>query len=136
MKLKGEMLMKKRKQIQNIWLLACLSGVCCLGITVLLSLPAAKLLENGSLPMQAVQPTAYIILGLSAAAGAVFTSLKGKQKILLLCLVTATVCFLSVAILNGALQKGQFNRVGQTALIIYAVSTAAGLLCAKGKRRY
>lgn len=130
------MRMKKRTQVQNVWLFACLSGIGCLVVTMLLSLPTAKLMETGVLPMKGVQVVSYLILGLSTIAGSIITACKGKQKILLLCLVTATVYFLSVAIVNGVIQKGQFQRIGETALIIYAGSAAAGLLCARKKRKY
>lgn len=136
MKQKGERCMKKRQQMENIWLWACISGLGCLLVTVLLSLPVTKLIEGSSIPIKAMNVVSYIILGLSALAGAIFTACKGKKRILLLCLVTATVYFLSLVILNGVLQKGRFQRIGETALIIYAVSVAAGLLCSKRKKRY
>ncbi len=136
MKQKGEMCVRKRKQVQNIWLISVLSGVGCLVLATILSLPTAKLMEAGTLPMKAMKVTAYVILGLSALTGAVVTAIKAKQKRLLFCLITATVFFLAVAILNGVLQKGQFRRIGETALIIYAVSVAAGLLCSGRKKRY
>lgn len=136
MKQKGERRMKKRKQVPNVWLFAVISGVGCMVLTVILALPTAKLMETGTLPMQGIKAISYFILGISSLAGAVFTACRGKQKVLLLCLVTATVFFLSVTILNGVLQRGQFHRIGETALIIYAVSVAAGLLCSAKKKRY
>ncbi len=128
--------MKKRKAVPNIWLLAVISGAGCMVLTVILALPAAKMLESGMLPIKAMKGLSYILLGLSALAGAMFTACNGKQKRLLRCLVTATIFFLSIAIVNGILQKGAFQRIGETALIIYTVSAAAGLLCSVRKKRY
>lgn len=123
----------KRK---NIWLLACVGGLISVVVTVLLSLLGAKLIQTGALPIGSMTVTAMVILGLSAILGAMFAALAGKRKVLVLCLISATVYFLSVAILNGVLQKGSFCRIGETALIVYVSAVIVGLLSARKKRRY
>lgn len=128
--------MKKRKQLQNIWIFACICGVGCLLTTVLLSLPAAKLMQNGTVPIKAETMISYVILALSALAGSVVTAKIGNKKVLLLCLVCASVFFLSLAIMNGVLQHGQFQRIGETGMIIYAVCILTGLICAGRKKKY
>ena len=136
MKGKGERAMKKRLHGVNSWTFACMAGLAASVMMIVLSLLGAKLLEGGVVQMKAINILSMIILGLSSIFGTLLTLLSGKEKILLRCLLTATVLFLSVAILSGVLQKGGFYRIGETALVIYASSAAVGLLCAGKKRRY
>lgn len=113
-----------------------MGGLLAMTAAALLSLAAAKLTDAGMLPMKSAGIAAYIILGVSAAAGALFAALNGKRRILLLCLISATVCFLTAAVINGFLQRGEFHRIWQTALTVYGASAAVGLLLAGRKKKY
>lgn len=128
--------MKKSIRKTNIWLTACLCGLLSVLFSVMFSLIGAKFMEKGILPVDAMRVSAAVILGLSSVVGAMTTALIGRRKVMLLCLISATVFFLALAILNGVLQKGEFCRIGETAGIIYAVSIVVGLLTAGKRRRY
>lgn len=128
--------MKKSQGIKNNWLIACIAGLLAAGVCVLLTLPAAKLMETGVLPVKWSSAVAYSILGMSSAASALFAALKGKRRVLLLCLTESTVLFLAMIVMNGVLQKGQFERIWQTAVTVFGVSAIIGIVCAGKKRRY
>lgn len=128
--------MKKGHRVKNVWVLACVSGLLAVIFMILLSLTTAKLLQAGMLPMSSLQLMSIVILCLASAGSAFVTGMMGKQKVMLLCLITATIFFLSIAILNGVLQRGQFYRIGQTAISIYLSAILVGLICAKKKHAY
>ena len=128
--------MKKGLRKVNDWTFTCCTGLLSAGMMILLSMLGAKLLESGAIPMQALDILSLVILGLSSVFGAALTVIRCRGKMLLRCVLCATVFFLTVAILNGLLQKGRFCRIGVTAAVIYASAVLPGIIFAGKKKGY
>lgn len=121
--------------MKNPWIQAMGFGLVGLAAMLAITALAAKLIEGGALPMTAVPFAAYAIIALGSLTGGLCTALSAKRLCLPLTLLTGGVELLALCILNGALQRGEFQRLLPTAGVVIGVSLLCALLAAgrKGK---
>ena len=118
----------------NPWLMAMLLGLLCLILMLALTAIAAKLVEGGQLSTSATPIISYGILAIASLGGCLTTSCTAKQFKLPMTMLTAAIYFLLLCIMNGILQRGEFQRLLPTAGVIFGAALLASLIGAKGKR--
>ena len=118
----------------NVWVRAMGFGLVGIIGMLLLSAAAAKLIEGGKLPLAWTPVLAYGIIGLSALLCCLMTAFTCKAWLQPLTALTGGVYFLMLCILNGVLQRGEFQRLLPTAGIAAgAVLLSVILAAARGR---
>lgn len=119
----------------NPWLSAVLNGFICAAVATALALLLARLITSGALPVSLRVVYAYVITGLSTLAGCALTAHRAEKQKLPLAFVTGAVYLLLLAISNGILQKGAFQRLLPTIAIVLGCALVCGLLGARKRQR-
>lgn len=128
--------MKKKQRKTGVVRVPVIGGLCAIVLLLLLTLPAAKLMESGSVSVSAIKIVGYFILGTVSVTMAIVTAKTAKTKKLPCCLLASAILFTALVVLNAFLNHGRFVTIGQTALIVFIPAVAAALLFTGRKRKY
>lgn len=115
---------------------AILFGLLSAVLSFAMSLLFAKLILNGSVPLEQLPKLSVLIHAVSALAGCLLSALTAKERKLLYAALTGAVYFLILCIANGFLLRGEIRTLPLTATVVAAAALLSGLLSAKKKKRY
>lgn len=113
-----------------------LSGAVSMGITLLLAIVTAKLVDMGTLPEGGIGYAALGILMLSSAVGALTAVARIKRQRLAVCLGSGLIYYILLLSLTALFFGGQYTGMGVTALAVAGGCGSVILLgMGEGRRR-
>ncbi len=134
---KGERTLKKKstKKSNSIPMGIAYGLVASILLTLIGTAVLAFLVSGEQLPEQAMDYGAVVTLLLSSVTGALVCCKAVRQKILLMAIISGAAYFVILLCCTAMFFGGQYQGVGQTALLVLGGSIAAGLLQISGSAK-
>lgn len=110
-------------------------GIFSLGIVTLGSAITAKLIDYEIMGWNCVGYMILTFLILSAWAGGVVSYRKIKRQKMAVCIMSGILLFAILIMITALFFGGQYNGVGETALLILCGSSLAAFTGSRGKKR-
>lgn len=106
-----------------------LGGALSLGVTILLAMVTAMLVDNGAMEEKSIGYAALVILLLSSALGSAVAAARIKRQRLVVCIAAGAVYYVLLLSMTALFFGGQYTGMGVTAL---AVLGGSGVVCIAG----
>ena len=99
-----------------------------LGITIIVSIIIAKMVDTGTMEEAGIGYGAMVILLVSSISGAFVSTGMIKRQKLIVCVLSGVIYYLTLLSITGLFFGGQYNGMGITALLVAGGCTSVILL--------
>ena len=99
-----------------------------LSLTLIGAAVTANLVLSEKIPVEAVGYAVTMILAVSSAAGSWIGAVLVKHRWMMICIGVGGIYYLSLLAITALFFGGQYQAIGVTALLIFGVCGAVGLL--------